>query len=328
MISLYLDDWIIATSKGSNALFLYDAHNGNLIREVVDLDMYRPNGVTIFPDLDILCVVERDGHKAQLFELPSFKRLEVFGQDILKRPYGSAIQKLSSPDGSTDKHYRLFITDNYMEQQWDETKKKMSYKKLPPISELNGRVKVFNVIITAENQVTVKYERSFGETDEKTNGVLKVVESIVVDSHYNRLLIADEHESSMDVKIYDLDTLEFSGNKLGSRHDKAAVFEFNAEPEGIALYSCSKKNGYYIFTEQLLTLTQFHVLNRRDFSYLGTFTGHVTKKTDGVAVSRESFADFERGMFIAIHDDSKVSAWKWADISKALGLQKDEYCNA
>jgi len=299
--------------------------------------MLRPNGVFLFPTLNnqppsLVAVVERDGHKVQILSLPSFQPVYTFGQNVLKRPYGLAIQSLSMNQIDKEKKvrtekYRIFVTDNFMEQQYDAVKGKMSFSKLPPIDELDGRVKVFlaTVEINSENDnavrvASVQYERSFGENEVGDRGVLKVVESIVVDPQYNRLLIADEHESSWDVKIYDLDTLRFSGDTLGNKMDETQLMKFNAEPEGIALYACSPTEGYYIFTEQLLSLTRFHVLNRRDFKYLGTFTGHVTRKTDGIAVTNQSFGEYKGGMFVAIHDDSSVSAWKWSDIADALGL--------
>jgi 3-phytase len=320
-------DWIIATSKASNSLFILNANDGNLIKEVRDLDMFRPNGLALIRDLDILCVVERDGHKAQLLQLPSFERLVVFGTDVLKRPYGVNIQKLESEHVNQPKEYRIFITDNYMEQEYDEKKKAMKFKKLPPLDQLDGRVKAFIATISQDPtnsklSASVKYDKSFGEVT--GDGTLKVVESIVVDTDYNRLLIADEHESSWDVKIYNLDTLTYSGQRLGNRQDDQG-FKFNAEPEGIALYKCGKSNGYYILTEQLETLTRFLVLNRKDFRYLGTFTGKITKKTDGIAVSRQGFGQFEQGIFVAVHEDAKVAAWKWSDIAKALSLD-DKHC--
>jgi hypothetical protein len=196
----------------------------------------------------------------------------------------------------------------------------MKYKKVPADSKLNKRVQHYTVKIkgngpNAKASGDAKLVEKFGDT--KPPGVLHIVESIMIDEQHNRLLIADEHQADFNIKIYDLKTKKFTGQLIG--HDFKL---FDNDPEGFVIYFCpDKSQGFYIFTDQLSDLTKFHIINRADLKYLGTFTGKETKKTDGVTLTQKAMGSFQDGLFLAVHDDSKVSSFSVTDIIKAFNLQ-------
>lgn len=308
-------DWIIATAKHTNSLFVYEAKDGTLLRKIDDVgvEMNRPNGIALFPDKDLLVIVERDGHKAQLLTLPDFKSILTFGDNDLIRPYGAAIQQ-TGPDS-----YNIFITDNYMDLEWSLKHNAMKYKKVPPAAKLNKRVHQYSVSVkgngsSAKVVEPAKLVEKFGETSGR--GVLHIVESIMIDEPHSRILIADEHKSSYNIKIYDAKTKRFTGHLIGQ--DQI----FKNDPEGFVIYYCPEKSrGFYIFTEQLSDLTKFHIFDRQTLKYQGTFTGTETKKTDGVAITQQKVGNFKDGLFFAVHDDSKVSAFSLTDIIKTFDLK-------
>jgi 3-phytase len=258
----------------------------------------------------LLVVVERDGHKAQIVTLPDFKSILTFGTEELKRPYGAAIQKVAHAK------YEIFITDNYMDLEFSPKHNTMKYKKVPEDSKLGKRVHSYAVHINNANHVIGKAEivAKFGATSGP--GVLHIVESIMIDEPHNRLLIADEYFKDFNIKIYNLDTKQFSGQLIG--HD----FKFENDPEGFVLYQCPNdpKQGFYIFTDQLSDLTKFHIVKRSNLEYIGTFTGKETKKTDGVTLTQKQIGKYNQGIFLAVHDDSKVSAFSVSDIMKTFQL--------
>ncbi|KAL0480362.1 phytase [Acrasis kona] len=302
---------IIATAKKTGSLFIYDLENGRLISQITETGtiMSRPNGIASFPDKNIIVIVERDGHKCQLISYPDFRSIATFGQSDLKRPYGAAVRKIR------DNVYHIYVTDNYMDLEYSEKHKEMKYKKLPPDSQLGQRVKLYEVT-TLEGNYNIKLIHQFGETTGE--GVLHVVESIMVDEPNNRLLIADEHTNHLDVKIYDLNTHQFGGHIIGKEPIK-----FESDPEGFVTFNCPnyESKGWYFLTDQLSTLTKFHIIDRSTLHYVGTFTGETTKKTDGVAISQVPLKDYKQGLFLAVHDDSKVSAFSNQHILDVMGLK-------
>jgi 3-phytase len=145
--------------------------------------------------------------------------------------------------------------------------------------------------------------------------VLRVVESIAVDAPWDRLLIAEELESASHIKVYTLDG-KFTGRIIDS-----GLFPHQAE--GIILYACGDRAGYWLATDQDLTVNTFHVFDRQTLAHLGSFRGAATRNTDGIALTQRAFADFPNGAFYAVHDDGNVAAFSWAAIADALNLRKD-----
>ncbi|ACF13745.1 putative phytase precursor [Chloroherpeton thalassium ATCC 35110] len=293
------ENWIISTAKETDVLLVNDAATGNIIKRVGQSgqklgEFKRPNGVAVIDDLAL--VVERDNQRVQLFALPDFKPLELIGADNLKRPYGLTVF------ASAPNTYELYVTDNY--ETPDE--------KLPPANELGERVHHYQ--FSVENgKVTYKLAGVFGDT--AGAGVLKTVESIYADPANNTLLVADEHDSEHDLKVYTLDG-KFTGTIIGKGI-------FKQEPEGIALYAADDSTGYWIATDQDYKANTFHIFDRKTFAHLGAFLGEITANTDGVALSQYAFGPFKNGAFYAVHDDGNVAAFSWQTIADSLGLRTD-----
>ncbi|MGH7447284.1 MAG: phytase, partial [Longimicrobiales bacterium] len=86
--------WLIGTGKSTNRLYVYDAATGAAIRTVGGAGtaagaFRRPNGIAVTSDL--LLVVERDNARVQVLHLPAFEPIAIFGEGILRRPYGIAV---------------------------------------------------------------------------------------------------------------------------------------------------------------------------------------------------------------------------------------------
>ena len=292
--------WLLSTAKTTDVLVVNDAATGRELRRVGGSGtgpgkMDRPNGIIVIDDLAM--VVERDNHRVQVFALPAFTPLGTFGGDLLKKPYGLAVYPAAEPGA-----YMVYVTDNY----------EMADESVPPDSLLGERVRQFRVAI-ASGGLRAESVAAFGATSGP--GVLKVVESIAADVPNNRLLIAEELETGSHIKVYTLDG-RFTGKTIDS-----GLFPHQAE--GIILYSCGDTSGYWVATDQDLTVNTFHVFDRQTLAHLGSFQGAATLNTDGIALTQRGFGDFPSGAFYAVHNDGNVAAFSWAAIADALKLRKD-----
>lgn len=88
---------MLATSKESHSLNVFDAVNGMMIRRVGGLgrelgQFNRPNGVWVVDSYGF--VVERDNRRVQVLSLPDLVGLATFGEAELRKPYGLWIQPL------------------------------------------------------------------------------------------------------------------------------------------------------------------------------------------------------------------------------------------
>lgn len=286
--------WLIATAKQTDMLLVFDGATGTLLRTVGSSgtgpgQLDRPNGIAVVGDL--VLVVERDNHRIQAFRLPDFDPAGMFGQDTLRRPYGLAVIERGPA-------FDLFVTDNY------ETASGES----PPDAELGERVKRFR-FSTSYGQLVASHVASFGAVT--GDGVLRTVESIAVDPDRNRLLIAEEGVRGRGIRVYTVDGA-YTGTTIGSSL-------FGAEPEGIALLTCSA-GGYWIATEQRLHRSVFHVLSRENLEHLGSFSGNRAANTDGIAVTPDTVDGRNVGWLFAIDNDRAAAAFSWTEIAMALGL--------
>ena len=291
--------WVLSTAKYTDVLVVNDAATGEPIKRLGGSgtrrgQMERPNGIAVADDLAF--VVERDNHRVQVFRLPGFTSLGTFGDRDLKLPYGIALY----PDGPG--RFVVYVTDNY--EMPDET--------VPPDSMLGERVRRYAVTIRGD-RVTAEPQGAFGDT--AGPGVLKVVESIAVDVPNQRLLIAEELETASHIKVYTLDG-KFTGTILGQGL-------FPSQAEGIILYACGDTAGYWITTDQSLTVNTFHVFDRRSLEHVGSFRGDSTRNTDGIALTQRGFGPFPQGAVYAVHNDGNVAAFGWAQIAEALKLRDD-----
>ncbi|MGH7449244.1 MAG: hypothetical protein ACRELT_16845 [Longimicrobiales bacterium] len=289
--------WLIATGKSSNRLHVYDAATGAAIRTVGGAGttaggFRRPNGIAVTGDL--MLIVERDNARVQVLRLPAFEPIAIFGEGILRRPYGIAVLEHDSTE------LDVYVTDDYRE----------SLGRTPDDRELGERVKRFRVS-TGSGRTVAAYLGSFGDT--VGNGRLRTVESIAVDAGAGIVLVADEE--ARDVKVYRLNG-SFTGRALWNdilRH----------EPEGIALYTCGAEGGYWIVADQHRTDNRFLVFDRRSFEPLGAFTGSTVRNTDGIALIQERVGSMTAGALYAAHNDRGVGAFSWSDVAAALGLRDD-----
>jgi 3-phytase len=294
------EHWLLSTAKTTDVLVVNDAATGKELRRVggpgtAAGKLERPNGIVVIDDLAL--VVERDNHRVQVFRLPAFTSAGVFGDALLRKPYGLAVYPAGQPDS-----YVVYVTDNY----------EMPDESVPPDSLLGQRVRQFRVAVGTSG-VKAEEVAAFGDTSGP--GVLKVVESIAADVPNNRLLIAEELETASHIKVYTLDG-KFTGQVIDS-----GLFPHQAE--GIILYTCGDNSGYWVTTDQSMEVNTFHLFDRQSLAHVGSFRGATTLNTDGIALTQRGFAGFPSGAFYAVHNDGNVAAFSWAAIADALALRKD-----
>lgn len=290
---------LLATAKSTHRLVIYDGSTGELVRHVGGRgagggQFDRPNGIAVVDDLAF--VVERDNRRVQLFQLPTFEPLAVFGADVLREPYGLWVH-------ASNGGYEVIVSDNYMSPDNKDAP--------PPLAELGARFKRFQVSRVGEHWQG-KATGQFGDTG--TQGAVRIAESVYGDVANDRLLIAEEDVAvGTQLREYGLDG-RYRGRNIG-----AGLFK--AQAEGMALLQCADGSGYWIATDQFKDRSLFHVFDRRTLAYAGAFSGRITANTDGVWLDQRSDARFPSGVFYALHDDQAVAAFDWRDIAKALRLK-------
>jgi 3-phytase len=225
-----------------------------------------------------------------VLQLPDFEPVGVFGGGILRRPYGIAIHPMK------DGFYDVYVTDQFEIEGVDPSGDR----------RLAERVKQFRIAVD-DRRLRAELVRTVGETS--GDGALWKVETIALDADLNRLLVADEHERRMDVKVYTLDG-EFSGVTFGSGI-------ISSEPEGIALQPCGDA-GVWVVTDQHDTVSLFHLFDRQTFDHLGVFAGEVTANTDGIAVNPLASVRFPGGAVYAVDDDRRMAAFDWRHVVEAV----------
>ncbi|SDQ97358.1 3-phytase [Pseudoxanthomonas sp. CF385] len=292
--------WLIATAKATHHLALYDADTGQRLRTVGGPgtavgQFNRPNGIAVFGDL--LFVAERDNHRVQAFRLPEFAPLGAFGADVLRAPYGLWVHETAPGE------LELLVTDSFMADFRTMT--------LPPMAELAGRVKRFRVSVEDGGKLEASLLGQFGDTGPA--GALRMVESIAGDPVHARLLIAEE-DRRVGSTLRDY--------SLAGQYRRHSLPTFDADAEGIALWSCSAEDGYWIAVDQL-TPTRFRVFDRATLAPAGVFSGRVTANTDGEAVYAMPTPRFPAGALFALHNDVSLAAFDLRDIGHALGLRED-----
>ncbi|GGD35975.1 3-phytase [Pseudoxanthomonas indica] len=292
--------WLIATAKSSHRLAVYDADDGRRLRTFGEKgqapgQFNRPNGIAVFGDL--LFVAERDNHRVQVLQLPDFTPLAVLGEQELKVPYGLWLEEVAP--GELD----LFVTDSFMAD--------FRTGQLPPMAELNERVKVFRVSRDAQGAVHARLRNSFGATN--AEGALRMVESIAGDPTHNRLLIADE-DRRVGSTLRDY--------SLSGEYRHFSLPRFDADAEGVALWACSAQDGYWIAVDQL-TPTLFRVFDRASLAPRGIFRGEQVANTDGETLYAAATARFPNGALFVLHNDQSLAAFDLRDVASALKLGND-----
>jgi 3-phytase len=292
--------WVITTAKKSGELVVFDGDSGERLRTVggkgaAPGQLDRPNGVSVVGDVAL--VVERDNHRVQVFSLPEFKSLAVFGAEELKKPYGLWAQL---KEGGIE----VIVSDNYMLGADEET--------VPPLAELSQRFRRYQLVREGDAwKATLK--QTFGDTSEA--GAIRIAESVYADADNDRLLLAEEDvPTGTRLREYKLSDGRYAGRDIG-----AGLYK--AQAEGIALLRCEDGSGYWVGTDQFKDRSLFHVFDRKTLEHIGAFAGKVTANTDGVWLDARGDARFPQGVFYALHDDQAVAAFDWRDIASALKLK-------
>lgn len=295
--------WLIATAKRTHQLRVFDADTGAMLRTVgargtAPGTFDRPNGIAVHGDL--VFVAERDNHRVQVLSLPGFTPLVTFGVGALESPYGLWLHE-TAPDT-----LEVYVTDSFMEGA--------DHRQVPDFVSLDRRVHRYR--FEAHNGAAPKITAlgSFGATDAQS--ALRIVESIAGDPAHAQLLIADEDvRHNATVHAYTFEGA-YTGRAL-------AAGTFEAEPEGIALWSCSVDGGYWIVADQLRPRTVFRVFDRAQLTLAGSFTGARVAATDGIALHPSPTARFPSGALFAVDDDASVVAFDLREVATALQLDPD-----
>lgn len=280
---------LFASGKTSNEVLVCNAATGELLDRIGQRPgepnpLSRPNGLAV--EDDYLFVVERDNRRVQVYSLPGFESLGVFGQNELWYPYGIDLYR----NGDA---YEVYVTDNYGVDS-----------EVGQGAPLDLRVKHFRVSLP-DGKIAVTLEESFGAVEGP--GVLNEVETLLVDAEADRVYLCDE--AALSVKIYQLDG-SFSGTIFGE-----GAIEF--EPEGMILVEETPlhPDGVLVVTDQGEDLTVFRIFSRGAGEFLGSFTGAPElANTDGICFLHGSFGPFERGGLFAVHADFRVQGYSWADV--------------
>lgn len=292
--------WVIATAKSSHRLAVYDADSGQRLRTFGERgaalgQFNRPNGIAVFGD--ILFVAERDNHRVQAFHLPDFAPLGSFGDAVLKVPYGLWLEE-TGPD-----QLDVFVTDSFMAD--------FSTGKLPPMAELDQRIKRFRVSVDDDGRLHAELASTFGATEPA--GALRMVESIAGDPAHDRLLIADE-DRRIGSTLRDY--------TLAGEYRDFSFPAFDADAEGVVLWACNADQGYWIAVDQL-TPTLFRVFDRATLAPRGIFRGEQVANTDGETLYAAPTARFPHGALFALHNDQSLAAFDLRDVVRALRLGND-----
>jgi 3-phytase len=295
--------WLIASAKSTHRLVVFDADSGERLRELgrrgdAPGEFNRPNGVAVHGDH--LFVVERDNRRLQVLELPGFRPVVTFGTSELRSPYGLWLHE--SEPGELE----IYVTDSFMHGD--------RYDRVPPLTELDQRVRRYRVAIGQDGAARARHVGAFGDTTEA--GALRVVESIAGDPAHDRLLVADE-STALQGGASTLVEYSLDGRPTGRRLPSAS---FRAQAEGVALWSCPDGGGYWVAVDQLTPLTTFHLFDRITLQPRGSFQGKVTAHTDGVALHAAATPSFPGGVLFAVHDDRAVTAFDLREVARALDL--------
>jgi 3-phytase len=292
--------WLIATAKSGHRLVVFDADTGARLQEVGSKgtepgQFKRPNGIAVLGDR--LFVVERDNHRVQAFALPDFRPLGTFGEALLRSPYGLWLNPMGND--AID----VYVTDNFMEGP--------RYEVVPPLDQLDQRVRHYRVRFDAKGALAAETLRSFGDTREAT--ALRIVESIAGDARRRTLLIADEDTRREST----LREYSQSGSYTGRSVPRSS---FEAEAEGVALWTCGRDRGYWVAVDQLPALTTFRLFDRKSLAARGSFVGNTVAATDGIALRVAPSTRFPSGALFAVHRDKSVAAFDLRDIVATLKL--------
>lgn len=149
----------------------------------------------------------------------------------------------------------------------------------------------------------------------------KGLETMAADPFYQLLYIPDENDRS-GVYVYNPDGSSYARagrNRFGER-------VFQADAEGIALYTCSTEGGrddgrgLIVVADQQADQTEFEFFDRQTWAHLGRLKIVGVANTDGIASTQQALPDYPLGLFAAVNDDTSVVGVGWARVLAATGL--------
>lgn len=294
--------WLIASGKSGNRLSVFDAETGERLRTYggpgkATGQFDRPNGLAVSGDL--LFVVERDNHRVQVMTLPDFAPAGIFGAEQLRSPYGIWLNETGP--GELD----AYVTDSFMYGK--------RFDVVPPLPELSQRVRRFRLRVDAD-RIQAEPAGSFGDTSQA--GALHMVESLAGDPAHDRLLIADEATAPRR-RHSNLREYTLAGRYTGRSLPEGS---FDAEAEGVALWTCADGSGYWVAVDQLTPLTRFHLFDRKTLALRATWQGATTANTDGIALHLAPTRAFPAGALFAVHQDKSVVAFDLREVARTLEL--------
>jgi hypothetical protein len=78
--------------------------------------------------------------------------------------------------------------------------------------------------------------------------------------------------------------------------------------------------GLIIVSDQIASLTDFEVFNRRTKQYLGKINISGINNTDGIAITKQSSSAYPKGLLAVIDNDTSTVGVGWDTILEKTGL--------
>ena len=135
-----------------------------------------------------------------------------------------------------------------------------------------------------------------------------LLEYLVIDSTNQRAYICDEDSS--EVMVYSL---------TGTPIQTFGKGFFTDDPKGIVLFDNGNGNGFIIVTDEDASPVEFEIFDRKTYTHLGSFSG-TTLFSQGSFLLQAPLPNLPNGAFFAPHDNERVHAYDWTDITNAVAL--------
>jgi PKD repeat protein len=147
------------------------------------------------------------------------------------------------------------------------------------------------------------------------------LETLAADDLRQALFVPDENGGT-GIYAYDPDGNPF---QQGGTHQFGAGV-FDADAEGIAIYSCPSDGstddgtGWLVVADQRPDVTEFEFFDRVTWGHLGTVQLLGVSNTDGIGSTQKALPGYPQGVFAAIDDDTSVAVIGWDRVLNAAGL--------
>jgi 3-phytase len=235
---------LIVTAKSTDELLVFNKKTLELQRRI-KRGFDRPNGIKVIGDYCF--IVERDGHRVSVLNLPSFKRLFRFGETLLAKPYGIDAKVVR---GNV---FELYVTDN--------------------LPNGGGIVYLFRVVIGQRNRVFL--------LDRFGDKVLRSPESVLWVGG-EMLFVSNEKEKKLELFSVGDKYIRWRTVDESFRYDPEgiAMFKDYAGRTFIIVVDQGKspsENRFKVFRVYLESGTVV---------YRGFFFGKNTENTDGICIDR------------------------------------------